>query len=502
MKYLAGLDIGTSGAKCIIIDQNGKVLSSVTKSYPVYTPRATWSEQEPHDWFVASCNGLLEAIIESGINSHDIISLGLSGQMHGLVPLGKDNHVLRRAILWNDQRTEKECEYIIKEAGGIEGLLSYTNNNMLPGYTAGKIVWLKNHEPEIYEKMHTFLLPKDYIRYKLTKNIATEVSDASGTGLFDVKKRKWAQSLINKLGLNGIRFPKVYESDEITGTITKEASAFTGLPEGLPVCGGGGDAVIQTTGMGIVEEGTVGLIIGTSGIVSMAMKNYSQNTDGALQYFCNNDKALWQAFGCQLSSGGALEWFKNALYGQADNVFKLIDEEAASSAPGANKLLFFPYLSGERCPCSDPNARGVFFGLSLLHGRKDMARAVMEGVTFGLRQIYKLIKKGSPSLQPKEIVSSGGASKSAVWRQIQADIINLPVKTLEGAAQGGAYGAALVAGVSSGIWSDIAEAVKVLSVKSVTYPIKENAEMYNKLFKVYDQMIAHFKQGYDWLNEL
>ena len=502
MKYLAGLDIGTSGAKCVIIDQNGNVLSSVTKSYPVYTPRAAWSEQEPHDWFVASCNGLLEAIIQSGINSHDIVSLGLSGQMHGLVPLGSNNHVLRRAILWNDQRTEKECEYIIKQAGGLEGLLFHTNNNMLPGYTAGKILWLRNHEPEIYEKMRSFVLPKDYIRYKLTSVIATDVSDASGTGLFDVKHRKWAYPLISKLGLSGIKFPKVYESDQITGYITKEASAFTGLPEGLPVCGGGGDAVIQTTGMGLVDEGTIGLIIGTSGVVSMATKCYSHNTTGALQYFCNNDKSLWQAFGCQLSSGGSLEWLKNALYEQSDNAFKLIDEEAANSMPGVNKLLFFPYLSGERCPFSDPNARGVFFGLSMLHGRKDMARAVMEGVTFGLRQILELIKKGTPGLQPKEIISSGGASKSALWRQIQADVFNLPVKTLEGAVEGGAFGAALVAGVSSGIWGNIFEAVKVLNVKSVTNPISENTKIYDDIFDVYDKTYAHFKQGYDWLNAL
>ncbi len=502
MKYLAGIDIGTTGTKCIIIDGNGKVLSSVTKTYKVYTPKAAWSEQEPQDWFEAACKGLQETIMKSGIKSDDIVSLGLSGQMHGLVALDEGNRVLRRAILWNDQRTEKECEYIINKAGGIDGLLAYTNNNMLPGFTAGKILWIKHNEPEIYKKIRRFLLPKDYIRLRLTGVVATDVSDASGTGLFDVGKRDWAYELVEKIGLDKIELPKAYESDEVTGYITKEASELTGLPQGLPVCGGGGDAVIQTSGMGIVNEGTIGLIIGTSGIVSMAVKNYGKNENGALQYFCNNDKELWQAFGCQLSSGGSLEWFRDAVYKPSGNTYDLINKEAESAPPGSEKLLFFPYLTGERCPYTDPNARGVFFGLSLLHSRKHMVRAVMEGVVFGLRQIYELIKKTTPELKPKEIISSGGASKSKVWRKIQADIFGLPVKTLDGAAHGGAFGAALVAGVSAGIWGNIQQAVSVLKVETLTMSTKENVSEYNNLFKLYDSMYSNFKQGFDKLNDI
>jgi xylulokinase len=495
MRYVAGIDVGTSGVKCIIIDESGKVLSSCTENYPLYTPQAGWSEQKPEEWWEATRKAMKDAVAKSGVDSKAVVGLGFSGQMHGLVMLDKQDNVIRPAILWNDQRTEAECTEIIRAAGGLDGLLGYTNNTMLTGFTGGKILWVKKNEPANYAKMDSFLMPKDYIRFRLTGEKATEVSDASGTGLFDVEKRKWSDPLIELLGYPKSIFPKCYESDEVAGRITARAAQETGLAEGMPVYAGGGDAVIQTTGMGIVKEGTIGIIIGTSGIVSMSLDSFGKNEGGKLQFFCNNDKNKWQAFGCQLSSGGSLEWFKNAMY-EEEVSMKQIDRQAIASPAGAKNLLFLPYLTGERCPHPDPYAKGVFFGLTLLHNKGDMARAVMEGVTFGLREMFELILKSNPKLKPREVISSGGGSRSPLWRQIQADIFDLPVKTLTGAAEGGAYGAAIVAGVGAGIWENIEKAAEVLKVETTTEPIKENAAVYRRLFGIYQELYEDLKERF------
>lgn len=498
MKYIMGIDVGTSGLKCILIDEKGHVTVSVTENYPLYTPKPGWSEQNPSDWWEAAGKAMRKA--SAAVDKKDIIALGFSGQMHGLVALDKDDKVIRPAILWNDQRTAAECAEIIAAAGGLDGLLKYTNNTMLTGYTGGKILWLKKHEPENYGKMNSFLMPKDYIRYLVTGEKATDVSEASGTGFFDVGKRVWSDKLISILGFDKSLFPKVYESDEVAGYVTKEAAEFTGLAEGMAVYAGGGDAVIQTTGMGIVKEGTIGLIIGTSGVVSAPLDNFGPNKGGLMQYFCNNAKGKWQAFGCQLSSGGSMEWYKETFYA-GSGAFKEIDEGAANSPAGANNLLFLPYLTGERCPYADPSARGVLFGLSRMHGKGDIARAVMEGVTFGLYDIFELVRSANPSINLSEVISSGGGSRSAIWRQIQADIFELPVKTLTGAAEGGAYGAAVVAGVGAGLWSSIVEAAKMLAVETVTEPNKENFKTYRRLHAIYRGLYADLKDRFKELEQ-
>jgi len=435
MKYLMGIDVGTSGVKCLIIDEEGKVIRSVTKSYPLYTPKPAWSEQEPADWWKGTKDAFKELL--DGVEKENLVAIGLSGQMHGLVALDKDNQVVRNAILWNDQRTGEECEEIIKAAGGLDGLVGYTNNTMLTGFTGGKLLWVKKHEPESFARIAKFVMPKDYIRYCLTGEIATDASEASGTGL-----------LIEKLGFDLSIFPKVYESDEVTGHVTAQAAAETGIPEGLPVYGGGGDAVIQNTGMGIIKEGTLGVVMGTSGVVATAMNSFGKNEGGKLQFFCNNAAGKYMAFGCQLSCAGSMEWYKNTFYAESAEPFKEINEGAEASSIGSNGIIFLPYLSGERCPYPDPDARGVFYGLSLLSNKGDMARAVMEGVTFGLYQMYELILNTNPDLEIKEVILSGGGANSKLWKQIVADIFNLPVKILAGAAEGGAYGGALVAGIS------------------------------------------------------
>lgn len=496
MKHLIGIDVGTSGVKCIMIDTSGNVIAATTETYPLYTPHIGWSEQNPEDWWTGTKNALKALIRSSGVKADTIASIGFSGQMHGLVLMDKADHVIRPAILWNDQRTQRECDDVIESAGGLEKLLDETNNTMLTGYTGGKLLWVKKNERQNFDRAVTFLMPKDYIRFRLTGEKATDVSDASGTGLFDVAKRQWNRHIIEKVGLPFEIFPEAVESDAIKGYITADAAAETGLPSGLPVSAGGGDAVIQTTGMGVVKEGTVGLIIGTSGVVSMPLSVFGRNTGGKLQYFCNNDKRLWQAFGCQLSSGGSMEWLKRRLYQGINNPYSAINSEAEGAQPGSGKLLFFPYLTGERCPYADPDARGVFFGLTSSHERGDIARSVMEGVTYGLRQIFELIRASHNDIQPQEIISSGGASKSAVWRQIQADIFGIQVKTLKGAAEGGAYGAALVAGVTAGIFKDLYECQALLTTDTITEPVSQHLNLYNDLFDVYNSMYRCFEPGY------
>lgn len=493
MKYLVGIDPGTSGVKCLVMDETGRVIKSVTREYPLYTPRPAWSEQDPDDWW----NGTKDALREltEGVEKSRIAAVGFSGQMHGLVPLDETCKVIRRAILWNDQRTDEECREIIAAAGGLDKLVSYTNNTMLTGYTGGKILWLKKNEPENYQKMKKFVMPKDYVRYHLTGALATDASEASGTGLFDVKNRTWAAELIQKLGFSMDMFPKVYESDEVTGQVTKQAEAETGLPAGIPVYGGGGDAVIQNAGLGIVREGTLGVVMGTSGVVGTSMNSFGVNAGGKLQFFCNNAANKWMAFGCQLSCAGSMEWFKNTFYAESGEPFAQINRGAEQSPIGAGGVYFLPYLTGERCPYPDPDARGVFYGMSLLTNKGDLARAVMEGVVYGLRQMFDLIRDTNPKLQFKDLILSGGGAKSALWKQIVADVFALPVKVLAGAAEGGAYGGAIVAGVGEGIWKSLDE-VDVYEVKEVIQPIAENVLQYKKRMEIYEKLYFDLKDTF------
>ncbi len=493
MKYLVGIDLGTSGVKCLAMDEAGKVIKSVVCEYPLYTPKPAWSEQDPADWWNGTRKALRKML--KGLYAGRICAVGLSGQMHGLVALGENNAVIRRAILWNDQRTGAECEEIIAAAGGMNGILSYTNNTMLTGYTGGKLLWFKKYEPGNYARMKKLVMPKDYIRFYLTGILATDVSDASGTGLFDVKNRKWADELIGKLGFSPDLFPSVYESDRITGYVTKRAEEETGLPAGTPVYGGGGDAVIQNAGMGIVREGTLGVVMGTSGVVGTSMNRFAGNAGGKLQVFCNNAADKWIALGGQLSCAGSMEWFKNVFYSDSGNPFAQINRDAEMSPIGAGGVRFLPYLTGERCPYPDPDARGVFYGMSLLTKRGDLARAVMEGVAFGLRQIYDLIREANPSLQFSEAILSGGGAKSALWKQIVADIFDLPFKILAGAAEGGAFGGAIVAGVGERIWKSLDD-VDVYEEKEVVDPIPENVREYKKYFKIHAKLYSDLKDTF------
>lgn len=488
-----GIDIGTSGTKTIAVDQDGKILASALVSYPLYTPKPGWNEQAPEDWWQAAAETLKK--VTSRLEHTEIVGIGLSGQMHGMVALDENGAVVRRALLWNDQRTAAQCEEITRAAGGLSGLLSMTNNRMLTGFTGGKILWMRENEPENFAKTVKILNPKDYIGYQLTGEMATEVSDASGTGLFDVKNRKFHDGLLAKLGLSKDLFGRCIESTEIRGTVTEDAAAQTGVPAGVPVVGGGGDAVISTTAMGLTEPGRLGLVLGTSGVVATGLPSFMENPEGKLQVFCNNAPGMWHAAGITLAAAGSLAWFQNT-FGQdkqrqaqskGTTPFALWDLAAEAAGPGAHGLLFLPYLSGERCPVNDPDARGAFVGITALNTDGDFARAVLEGVAYSLRQVAELMEQMPSYKKPTEIVISGGGSKSKLWRRIIADVFRLPVLQTYGAAEGGAFGAALVAGAGCGLWESLPQALEILRVQDVTDP-SADAERYEAPYQTYTKL--------------
>lgn len=493
-KCMLGIDVGTSGCKILALDEDGTILGSIVEEYPCYAPQEGWSEQDPGDWWNGVVSGLLKA--KMLLRGKTVAAVGLSGQMHGMVALDHKNCVVRRAILWNDQRTGAQCEEITKLAGGTDSLLAETNNRMLTGYTGGKVLWMKENEPENYGKTVRVINPKDYIRFKLTGEVKTDVSDASGTGFFCVRERRWAVSLIRKVGLDPDLFPEAVESTAVSGYVTKEAAELTGLPEGTPVGGGGGDAVISTTGLGLAKSGRIGVTVGTSGVVAMSLGSFLENPKGMLQVFCGNEPGSFSAMGVTLAAAGSYQWFRNALgqyeiqkaAAEGKSAFALLDAEAASVPPCCEGMFFLPYLSGERAPLNDPAAKGAFLGVTSRHGKGHFARSVLEGVAFSLRQVYGMIGASGSS----EIVIAGGGAVSPLWRQIFADVFGLPVRTVYGSAEGGSFGAALVAGVTANVWGSMEETVPLIRPESVTMPIAENvplyAEHYAKYIKFYEAL--------------
>jgi len=506
-QYVIGIDIGTSGCKTLIVDHEGQVARRAVEEYPLSTPRAGWSEQEPEHWWRAVLS-TLKNVLDGFKSVNDIKAIGLSGQMHGLVALNGDGRVLRPAILWNDQRTGDQCRKIHDLAGGIEGLLKHTNNQMLPGYTGGKILWLRENEPENYEKTRMILNPKDYIRYRLTGEYATEVSDASGTGLFNVRQRRWAYTLLEILDIAKDLLPACYESPEISGSLSSNISTDLGLPAGMPVAGGGGDAVVQTTGTGLVEPGILGTTIGTAGVAAMALDRCYGNPQGKLQVFCNNMPGKWHTMGVTLAAGGSLRWVRDMLGGSENEVGRWLDKdvyeiyaaEAALAEPGCEGLLFLPYLIGERCPHPDPKARGGFIGLTLRHDRRSMLRSVLEGAIFSLKDVAGLIEE--MGIEISQIRTSGGGANSDLWRQIHADVFNNEVITVSGSAEGGAYGAALVAGAGVGVWQSVEEAVLAIKTEKRTPPDEKNIGIYKKLYPIYRDLYHQLKKTFDKLADI
>ena len=495
MAYL-GIDIGTSGCKVLALSAEGQVLASHTATYGLDQPKPGWTEQDPSIW-VDGMRGALATVLDT-VPAASIKSIGLSGQMHGLTPVDRTGKVIRPAILWNDQRNRDEAGEIESLAGGAGALLKQTNNRMLVGYTGGKILWMCRHERALSDHVYKALNPKDYVRLVLTGEYATEVSDASGTGLFDVRARMWSSSLLSKLPFDADILPDCYESDVVSGQVSQSAAGLFGLPVGVPVIGGGGDAVIQTLGSGVAEPGVLQTTIGTAGIAAAALETPAPNREGRLQVFCNVAPTRWHCMGVSLNAGGALNWLR-AAQGDGQNFADMVT--GAGQVPaGACGLLFLPYLNGERCPHPDPDARGAFIGLTTRHDRRHMARALMEGVVYAIYDMSVLMR--GMGLKTALIKASGGGVKSRLWRQIQADLFNCPVVTTAGAAEGGAFGAALLAGVSDGGWSDIREAVGCCRELTRETPVRADGEIYRKAHSLYSALYETLKPDLHALTQL
>lgn len=448
MAKLLGIDVGTSGAKVVLIDEGGKVLRQASAEYPVSTPKPLWSEQNPEDWVA----GVQKCLKEIGEARPDAI--GVTGQMHGAVFLDDAHQVIRPAILWNDQRTTAECEEIDRRVGP-EAVRGITCNPPLTGFQAPKVLWLRNNEPENFRRLRKVLLPKDYLRFRLSEEMATEVSDASGTGLFDVPARNWSHAMMGQLDLEPSLFPRAVESYEITGMSTRNVA----LAEGVPFAGGGGDQAAGAVGTGAVVPGVVSISLGTSGVAFTALESPNFDPTGRAHTFCHANGA-WHAMGVMLSCGGALRWYRDTFGAGAD--YNELAQEAASTPPGAEGLTFLPYLTGERCPHNDPTARASFVGATLSHGRGHFARAVFEGATFGLVDALDVLR--SLGAKPAELRVTGGGAKGKFWVQMLADATGLPCVLLE-SDEGPAYGAALLGGVGIGLWPDVPEAcVKTIRI--------------------------------------
>jgi len=503
MPLLLGIDIGTTGTRALLIDEAGHVVSSAVAEYPLYTPHPQWAEQDPVDWWKATCEATRTVLARAGVHGSEVGGVGLSGQMHGVVLLDENDEVLRPSIIWADQRSQAQCDWIIEQVGA-ERLIELTCNPALTGFSAPKLLWIRDNEPEIYEKGRKFLLPKDYIRLKLTGEYATEVSDASGTTLFNVRQRDWSPEVLSDLGIDRDLLPDVYESPVVSGKVNAAAAKATGLAEGTPVVGGGGDQAAGAVGNGVVSTGILSSTIGTSGVLFAFTDEPVLDPKGRMQSFCHAVPGKWHVMGVTQGAGLSLRWFRDNFGGSEMLVsnltgvdpYVLLDMEAEQAPVGSEGLLFLPYLMGERAPHLDPDAKGVFFGLTARHTRLEMVRAIFEGVAYSLRDSMEIIRQ-EMAIPVEQVRASGGGGRSALWRQIQADIFNTEMVTIN-VSEGPAYGVALLAGVGTGNWSSVEEAcTRSIQVEQSTRPIVENVAIYERFYPIYRGLYPALKPQYD-----
>ncbi|MEA1952546.1 MAG: xylulokinase [Planctomycetota bacterium] len=481
------------------MDSGGRILVDALETYPCHAPKPLWSEQDPDDWWKATIRSVRRVVKQAKLKPADVKSIGLSGQMHGSVFLDKNDKVIRRAILWNDQRTAAECEEIEERAGGRKKLIRMVANPALTGFTAPKILWLRNNEPRHFDRLCKVLLPKDEIRRRLTGEYATEVSDASGMLLLDVAKRRWSKRLLSALELDAELLATCYESEEVTGKLTSKAAELLGLTTDCLVVGGAGDCAAGAVGNGIVRRGILSTSIGTSGVMFVHSDEVKVDPAGRVHTFCHAVRGKWHMMGVNLSAGGSLQWFRNQLC-QSDvakakrqkrDVYELLTEEAQTAPAGSDGLFFLPYLSGERTPHADPDARGCFVGLTLAHTRGHIIRSIMEGVTYSMRDSLAIFEQlGVPV---REIRASGGGSRSPFWRQIQADVFGRKVVTIN-TEEGAAYGVALLAAVGAGAYKNIQEAcAAAISVVGQTATNRPARRRYDQGFPVYQGLYQSLK---------
>jgi len=507
MAYLMGIDVGTTSTRALIIDEGGRVVASAADEYPMDTPRPLWAEQDPSDWWRATCRAIREALDLSAIAPAAIAGLGLTGQMHGVVLLDGEKRVLRPAIIWCDQRSQVQCDWITQQVGA-ERLIELTCNPALTGFTLPKLLWIRDHELEVYERAAKLLLPKDYIRFLLTGVFASEVSDASGTLLFDVKGRRWSQEMLEAMAIRPELLPEVYESPAVSGHLSSEAARAIGLLEGTPVVGGGGDQAAGAVGNGVVERGLISSTIGTSGVVFAFADRPVLDPHGRVHTFCHALPGAWHVMGVTQGAGLSLRWFRDNFAGAEVQVgslagtdpYDLLTAEAARAQPGCEGLLFLPYLMGERTPHLDANAKGLLFGITARHSRFQVIRAILEGVAYSLRDSLEILKEMEVPIT--QVRASGGGGRSALWRQIQADVFGTEIVTIN-ATEGPSYGAALLAGVGAGLFGSVEEACRrTIRVVERTKPIPENVRIYERFYPLYCSLYGMMKPAFDQVTEL
>ena len=484
-----GIDVGTGGTRAVLIDTEGRVTASATGAHaPFSSPETGWAEQDPYDWWQAATMAIREVLSTSQVNPNDIKGIGFSGQMHGAVLLDQRAKVLRHALIWCDQRTSAQCQAITEKVGP-DRLIELTCNPALTGFTLPKLLWVRELEPEIWGQVRCVLLPKDFVRLQLTGEKATDVADASGTLLFDVKGRNWSQQMLAAAEIDESLLPRVYESPEITGVVSAAGAEATGLRAGTPVVAGGGDQAAGAVGMGIVRAGTVSATIGTSGVVFAASDKPALDPRGRVHTFCHAVPGRWHVMGVTQGAGLSLRWFRDQFGSGTEDgrdPYERITEEAACVSPGAKGLLWTPYLMGERTPHLDPYARAALVGLTASHTRAHVVRAILEGVAFSLRDSFEIFAE--MKVPVGEVRLGGGGARSEVWRQIQADVYGHVAKTVE-AEEGAAYGAALLAGVGAGAWATVDEACdSVVRIKAAAEPNPQAVAVLEKQYQMFREV--------------
>ena len=497
MKYVLGIDVGTGGTRAVLAGPDGGIVSSATCEHvPFASPKIGWAEQDPQDWCRATGSAIREAITAAGINSSDISAVGLAGQMHGAVLLDTNNEVLRPALIWCDQRTQAQCDWLNAKVGERK-IIELTCNPALTNFTLTKLLWVRDNEPEIWKRFRRVLLPKDYIRFRLTSEHAMDVAEASGTLMLDVAHRRWSEDMMSAVGLPMSCLPKLYESPEVCGRISEAGAAHTGLQPGTPVVAGAGDQAGGAVGMGIVRAGTVSATIGTSGVVFAATDSPAMDTKGRVHTFCHAVPGRWHVMGVTQAAGLSLRWFRDLLRNSAcDFSYDELTREAATVPPGSEGVLWAPYLMGERTPHLDPDARGTFSGLAASHSRAHLTRAILEGVAFSLKDTFSLFDE--MQVPVRKIRLGGGGARSPLWRQIQSDTYGREVEVLI-AEEGAAYGAALLAGVGAKFWKSVDEACEaVIKVEQRVQPdpsaVKTLTIRYENFRRLYPALKSLFVQ--------
>lgn len=508
MGYYLGIDVGTSGTKALVMDDTARVLATATAEHEVLTPKPTWSEQDPAEWWQATCKATRAALRKADVKGTDVAGIGFSGQMHGLVLTDAEGTPLRPSIIWNDQRTAEQARQIEQAVGGRAKLIRLTGNAAMTSFTLTKLLWVRQHEPKVYDRARHLLLPKDYVRFRMTGEFVGDVSDMSGTLMLDPKKRTWSKKILETFQIEADILPPVVESHEVTGRLTVEAAKKLGLASGTPVVGGGGDQPVGAVGNGVVREGLTSATMGTSGVVYTHLKDYRIDPQSRVNTFCSCVAGQWCMFGCVMAAGGSFQWLRNTL-GQAEvaeakkrkcDPYELLTARAEQAPQGCEGVFWLPYLTGERTPHADPHARACWVGIHARTGRNELIRSVLEGATFAMGDVVNLLR--DRGVKPREIRLSGGGARSQFWRQLQADIYGVKCTTIN-SEEGPAYGAALLAGTGTGTFNNVADACRAgIEVTRTVKPDAKSRKHYARLHKQFDRLYPALREDFRRIAEL